>query len=56
MAALAWLFIPLVAAIGAVVWARWAARDRTTGDIHELAGYDKFRKAMEKPHSGSSAL
>ncbi|MFJ5221920.1 hypothetical protein [Streptomyces sp. NPDC088400] len=53
MAALAWLLIPLFAAIGAAIWGSWAARDRTTGDIAELNGYARFRDAMEKEHSGS---
>ena len=48
MASLAWLLIPLVAAIGAAVWGRWAARDRTAGDISELAGYARFREAMDR--------
>ena len=30
MASLAWLLIPLFAAIGAAIWGSWAARDRTT--------------------------
>ncbi|GAA3492233.1 MULTISPECIES: hypothetical protein [Streptomyces] len=55
MAALAWLLIPLFAAIGAAIWGSWAARDRTTGDVAELAGYEKFREAMQKPRSGSEA-
>jgi hypothetical protein len=57
MASLAWLLIPLVAAIGAAIWASWAARDRTVGDGHELAGYERFREAMEreKTPSGSGA-
>ena len=38
MAALAWLLIPLVAAVGAAVWGSWAARNRKTGDVAELAG------------------
>ncbi|MFJ1568322.1 hypothetical protein [Streptomyces erythrochromogenes] len=46
MASLAWLLIPLVAAIGAAIWGSWAARDRTQGDISELAGYARFREAM----------
>ncbi|MEU3185318.1 hypothetical protein ABZ707_14095 [Streptomyces sp. NPDC006923] len=53
MAALAWLLIPLVAAIGAAIWGSWAARDRTMGDIAELNGYARFRDAMEKPDSGT---
>ncbi|WP_030771532.1 hypothetical protein [Streptomyces sp. NRRL F-2664] len=46
MASLAWLLIPLFAAIGAAIWGSWAARDRTQGDISELAGYARFREAM----------
>ncbi|MFF5445114.1 hypothetical protein [Streptomyces sp. NPDC012888] len=49
MASLAWLLIPLFAAIGAAVWGSWAARDRTSGDISELAGYARFREAMDRP-------
>ncbi|WP_329401615.1 hypothetical protein [Streptomyces melanogenes] len=53
MAALTWLLIPLFAAVGAAIWASWAARNRTTGDVAELAGYSRFREAMEKSHSGT---
>ncbi|MER8096345.1 hypothetical protein [Streptomyces goshikiensis] len=70
MASLAWLLIPLFAAIGAAIWGSWAARDRTQGDISELAGYARFREAMDRPdrsesrapaarataHSGSDAV
>ncbi|MDX6364142.1 hypothetical protein ACFVYF_20755 [Streptomyces sp. NPDC058274] len=50
MAALAWLLIPLLAAIGAGLWGSWASRNRKTmGDGTELAGYTRFREAMEKP-------
>ncbi|MFJ5551940.1 hypothetical protein [Streptomyces sp. NPDC093225] len=59
MASLAWLLIPLFAAVGVAIWAGWAARDRTAGDISELAGYARFREAMargEKAPSGSEAL
>ncbi|GAA1600087.1 MULTISPECIES: hypothetical protein [Streptomyces] len=49
MASLAWLLIPLFAAIGAAIWGSWAARDRTQGDISELAGYARFREAMDRP-------
>ncbi|WP_256107346.1 hypothetical protein [Streptomyces sp. ODS05-4] len=48
MAVLAWLLIPLFAAVGAAIWGGWASRDRTTGDVAELAGYARFRDAMEK--------
>ncbi|MFD0416247.1 hypothetical protein ACFWZT_13905 [Streptomyces alboflavus] len=56
MASLAWLLIPLLAAVGAGLWAGWANRNRKsgrTGDISELNGYAAFREAMEKSHSGS---
>ena len=48
MAALAWLLIPLVCAVGAGLWGSWAARHRRVGDGPELAGYARFRAAMEK--------
>ncbi|PKV87736.1 hypothetical protein BX283_5335 [Streptomyces sp. TLI_146] len=53
MAALTWLLIPLFAAVGAAIWASWAARNRTTGDVAELAGYSRFREAMEKSQAGT---
>ncbi|MFD0266879.1 hypothetical protein ACFVGY_09825 [Streptomyces sp. NPDC127106] len=65
MASLAWLLIPLCAAVGAAIWGSWAARDRTQGDISELAGYARFREAMDKAdpsrataaaHSGSDPV
>lgn len=50
MASLAWLLIPLFAAIGAGLWGSWAGRNRKAiGDGSELAGYTRFREAMEKP-------
>lgn len=52
MAALAWLLIPLAAAVGAGLWGSWAARTRRTGDGPELAGYARFRAAMEKSGAG----
>ncbi|MEU0689449.1 hypothetical protein [Streptomyces uncialis] len=51
MAALAWLLIPLFAALGAGLWGTWATRNRRTGDGPELAGYARFRAAMEKSRS-----
>ncbi|MER7666346.1 MULTISPECIES: hypothetical protein [unclassified Streptomyces] len=55
MAALAWLLIPLFAAVGAAIWGSWAQRNRTTGDVAELAGYARFRDAMEKAGTGRDA-
>ncbi|MFD9868358.1 hypothetical protein ACFXI8_05180 [Streptomyces niveus] len=48
MAALAWLLIPLFAAVGAAIWGSWVSRNRTIGDMAELAGYARFRDAMSK--------
>ncbi|MEU0375611.1 hypothetical protein ABZ070_37105 [Streptomyces sp. NPDC006283] len=56
MAVLAWLLIPLFAAVGAAIWADWASRDRISGDVAELAGYARFRDAMEQPAPGTDAL
>ena len=55
MAALAWLLIPVGAVIVAAVWGSWATRNRKTGDVAELAGYARFREAMERVDSGSDA-
>lgn len=53
MAALAWLLIPLVAAICAGLWGGWASRNRKAiEDGVELAGYTRFREAMERSHTG----
>ncbi|MCX2183511.1 hypothetical protein KV205_23720 [Streptomyces sp. SKN60] len=51
MAALAWLLIPLFAVVGAAIWGSWASRNKTTGDVAELAGYARFRDAMERAHA-----
>ena len=49
MAALSWLLIPALAAIGAGLWGSWAGRRRKSGgDGSELAGYARFREAMER--------
>ncbi|MDX3386321.1 hypothetical protein PV682_33430 [Streptomyces niveiscabiei] len=50
MGALAWLGIPLLAAIGAGLWGSWANRTRKArSDGPELDGYARFRAAMERP-------
>ncbi|KMS73768.1 hypothetical protein ACM01_17200 [Streptomyces viridochromogenes] len=52
MAALAWLLIPLVAAVCAGLWGSWANRTRKArGDGPELDGYARFREAMERKSS-----
>lgn len=55
MAALAWLLIPLFAVVGAAIWGSWASRNKTIGDVAELAGYARFRDAMERSHTIASA-
>ena len=44
-----WLLIPAVAVIAGAIWARWTARRRVTHDGASLAGYERFRAAMEGP-------
>jgi hypothetical protein len=53
VAALAWLIIPLAAAVAAACWGRWASGHQATGDGASLASYERFRAAMEngKPAS-----
>ncbi|MGP3972872.1 hypothetical protein ACTWQF_02355 [Streptomyces sp. 8N114] len=54
MAALAWLLIPLVAAVAASLWGSWVGRRRArTPDAAGVAGYERFRAAMER--SGTDA-
>lgn len=50
MGALLWLLIPVGAGLIAAVWSSWALRHRKAGDVAELAGYARFRDAMEKEH------
>ncbi|MFD3451595.1 hypothetical protein ACFWVC_05390 [Streptomyces sp. NPDC058691] len=42
-----------MAAVAAAVWGSWAARTRSTGDGASLAGYERFREAMQRSESGS---
>jgi hypothetical protein len=55
MAAIAWLIIPVIGGGAAALWAGWATRHRKAGDVAELAGYARFREAMERTHSRSGA-
>lgn len=55
MGALLWLLIPVLAAISAAVWSSWVSSGRRNSDGAEVAGYDRFREAMEKSRSGSDA-
>ncbi|NYI06274.1 hypothetical protein [Allostreptomyces psammosilenae] len=47
MASIAWLAIPVAAALFAAVWAAWSNRTRHLGDGQSLAGYQRFVHAME---------
>ncbi|MCK7624067.1 hypothetical protein MUU72_13320 [Streptomyces sp. RS10V-4] len=51
MGALLWLLIPVLAGLAAALWSSWTLRNRRTGDVAELAGYARFRAAMEKQHT-----
>jgi hypothetical protein len=55
MAALAWLLIPVAAGGIAAVWTSWTARHRKIADVAELAGYARFREAMERSRSASDS-
>jgi cytochrome c-type biogenesis protein CcmH/NrfF len=48
MSALAWWIFPVVAGLLAWLWVLWSRRTRTTADSDSLAGYQRFREAMER--------
>lgn len=55
MAALAWLLIPVVASLLGVIWVSWATRKRrSVGDVDGVAGYERFRAAMERSRQAGS--
>jgi hypothetical protein len=46
---LAWLAIPLVALMAAVVWASWAARPRGPADpLDSVEAHHRFVEALER--------
>ena len=50
MTVLAWLAIPLVATVLAVLWVLWRARPRPPADIHETLGdYERFKEVFDQP-------
>lgn len=54
MASLAWLLIPVAAAVVAGVWGSWAGRRRSSvPDADGVEGYERFRAAMERPRPDS---
>jgi hypothetical protein len=49
MSALAWLAIPLVALVLAVLWVTWASRERPRVDPHESVGeHERFKAAFDR--------
>ena len=57
MAALSWLLIPVTVAVLTGLWASWSTRRRpVVQDAEGVAGYERFRAAMERSRSGAPAL
>lgn len=53
MAALAWLLIPVAAAVITGAWSSWMGRRRGKApDAAGVAGYERFRAAMERSSAG----
>lgn len=56
MSPLAWLAIPLVALIVAVMWASWVARPRGPADpVDSVAAHHRFVEALERSRQERSA-
>jgi hypothetical protein len=48
MTALAWLAIPVVALVLAVLWVMWASRERPRADTHEtVEEHERFKRAFD---------
>ena len=48
MKALAWLAIPLVALLLAVLWVMWASRERPRADTHDtVEEHERFKRAFD---------
>jgi hypothetical protein len=46
---LVWLAIPLLALLGAVLWAAWAGRERGPGDpVDSVEAHHRFVQALER--------
>jgi sensor domain CHASE-containing protein len=53
MSALAWLAIPVVALLLAVLWVMWASRERPRADTHEtLEEHERFKRAFDSERPG----
>lgn len=51
MSPLAWLAVPLVALVIAILWAVWASRTRPRADTHEtLEERARFKAVFERHH------
>jgi hypothetical protein len=49
MSALAWLAIPVVAVLLAMLWVAWATRTRPPVDVHEsLRDHERFKAAFDR--------
>ena len=48
MTALAWLAIPVVALLLAVLWVMWASRERPRADTHDtVREHERFKRAFD---------
>jgi hypothetical protein len=48
MTALAWLAIPVVAMLLAILWVMWASRERPRADTHDtVQEHERFKAAFE---------
>jgi cytochrome c-type biogenesis protein CcmH/NrfF len=48
MTALAWLAIPVVALLLAVLWVMWASRERPRADTHDtVEEHERFKRAFD---------
>lgn len=57
MAALSWLLIPVAVAVLTGLWASWTTRKRpVVHDAAGVAGYERFREAMERSRESAPAL
>jgi hypothetical protein len=53
MSALAWLAIPVVALLLAVLWVMWSGRERPRADTHEtLEEHERFKRAFDSEPLG----
>jgi hypothetical protein len=51
---LAWLILPAVVAVLAMIWASWAGRPQRVEADRSEAAYERFARAIAKEHPGAS--